>query len=170
MIEPPSQHGIVEPGAEVVEREHVACQRCVLDLLARIEVLVLVQIVQAPCHAERIVIRRLLRLKAPAHGAQQSPGAARMIGLEVVVREPAVRMRYGPFRMQDIEQLVPRVDHHAAVICERTACLLGELLARSTVNVANFLVSCKYLGESRASLMLAFQTNTSFVCAGRTEA
>ena len=67
-----------------------------------------------------------------------------MIGLEVVVREPAVRMRYGPFRMKNVEQLVPRVDHHAAVICERTSCLLGELLARSTVNVANFLVSCKY--------------------------
>ena len=60
-------------------------------------------------------------------------------------------------QMKDIEQLVPpRVDHHAAVICERTACLLGEFLARSTVNVGNFLVSSKYLVEGKINFNACF--------------
>ena len=69
------------------------------------------------------------------------------------------------------QRSIAGIHHDSTVICERTPCFLGELLARSTVNVGNFFVSCKYpSGKAQLTQAPVFQINTNFALAGRNDA
>ena len=92
-----------------------------------------------------------------------------MVCFEIIVGVSVGSHAYCAFGMLHIQQRsIAGIHHDSTVICERTPCLLGELLARSTVNVGNFLVSCKYpLEKVKTTPTPVFQINTNFALAVR---
>ena len=92
-----------------------------------------------------------------------------MVCFEIIVGVSVGSHAYCAFGMLHIQQRsIAGIHHDSTVICERTPCFLGELLARSTVNVGNFFVSCKYpSGKAQLTQASVFQINTNFALAGR---
>ena len=85
---------------------------------------------------ERIVIRLLRGLQSAVRCIQHSTGtgAAQVVGLEVIVRVArsggTLRAGYRSFGMEHVQQLiVMAVNHHRAVVSQRTVRIAGKFLA-----------------------------------------
>ncbi len=133
-VEPASQHGIIEPGPEVVPAEHRTAQLTVLQLLAAEQELVQMKVVVLEGEAERIEIGSLGGLQRPIDGREHHARTAQMVGLEVVVgvgrSGGTLRAGYRSFGMEHVQQLiVMAVDHHRAVVSQRTVRIAGKFLA-----------------------------------------
>ena len=82
-------------------------------------------------------------LQNSVHRAQHGPRAAQVVGLEVVVgvgrSSGTLRAGYRSFEMEHVQQLiVMAVDHHRAVVSQRTVRVYSELFTTCIVNIGNF--------------------------------
>ena len=105
-----------------------------MELLPAEQIFVLVQIVVFERKAERIVIGRLRGLQRPIDCREHHARTAQMVGLEVVVgvgrSGGTLRAGYRSFGMEHVQQLiVMAVDHHRAVVSQRTVRIAGKFLA-----------------------------------------
>ena len=94
-------------------------------------------------------------MQRPIDCREHHARTAQMVDLEVVVRVArsggTLAAGYRAFGGEHVQQLVvAAVDHHRAVVSQRTVRIAGQLLPRCAINIVNLLIALKEYSKNSA--------------------